>query len=311
MSFLSKENLFVKKNQAVLIRVLGALVAGLVLYTVFGSKAYLTPKNAEEFANTSVIITNKETTSGGSGVVLSSNDTESLILTNKHVCRLVEEGGKVSKDGAVYVVKEYKKYTKHDLCLIKVLDNLGVNTKLARKAPKKYTQAYISGHPLLLPHTLTTGNFSGKLAIDVMTGLRKCTDKDFQSGDMLTILMCAFLGGIPVVETFESQLVTGTILPGSSGSGIFNSSGEISGLVFAGQGRELTYAFAVPYEYVRDFVENEAPKTEWKKAEAVQNPDDLILRIMSPKDFKTFDIIRALIPNNATKTNNIHAIWTK
>ena len=50
-------------------------------------------------------------------------------------------------------------------------------------------------------------------------------------------------------------------MPGSSGSAIYNEKGEISALVFAGQG-DLGYAFAVPVEYIYAFLGTEISSLE-------------------------------------------------
>jgi hypothetical protein len=149
----------------------------------------------------------------------------------------------------------------HDLCEVKVNANLKVNTKVAEHAPAPYSQATVVGHPSLYPIIITKGNFSGRMLIDVRTGTRECTKEDFESENGI---LCLLLGGIPVVETYDAQLIAATIMPGSSGSPVFDENGEIAGLVFAGSG-ELSYGFIVPQEYVKAFVDEEAPKMQWKK----------------------------------------------
>jgi hypothetical protein len=99
---------------------------------------------------------------------------------------------------------------------------------------------------------LTQGSFSGSMLIDVLTGVRKCTEAE-AARDTFT---CLFVG-MPIIRRYETQLVTGTILPGSSGSAVFNDKGEVAGVVFAGRSREMSYAFIVPHAYVSDFVTNQ------------------------------------------------------
>lgn len=247
-------------------------IIGLLIASVIGIGAYLAissngenqnPKDTAQFANTSVKIMNREMTSGGSGVILRSKDNYSEILTNKHVCRLIQDGGVIVHKNKILLVDQYKKYDKHDLCMIKVFSNLHVSTNVAKAPPRYYSSAFISGHPALLPHVLTTGSFSDKEIISLIVGMRPCKEEDYrgQFG-----MYCVFMGGFPIIESFVGQLVTGTILPGSSGSGVFNSNGEISGLVFAGRGDGLGYAFVVPHEYVVDFlsIEKEIPYKEAK-----------------------------------------------
>lgn len=43
-------------------------------------------------------------------------------------------------------------------------------------------------------------------------------------------------------------------MPGSSGSMVLNENNELSGLVFAGLGRDISYALIVPTEYIIDFL---------------------------------------------------------
>lgn len=236
---------------------------------------YLRPHSDEDFARTSVMITNMAENSGGSGVVLESQPGESTILTNLHVCKLVEHGGLVIHEDHKYLVSAYKESKQHDLCEIKVNADLQVNTKVSDHSPRKYSKAHISGHPKLLPNTVTHGSFSGRMNVTIMVGLRKCTEKDLEDikrdQDLGKALMCFLAGGLPMYQTYDSQLVTATVLPGSSGSAVFNDDGEIAGLVFASGSRELTYALIVPQEYVSNFTREEAPGMEWSRVN--ENPE--------------------------------------
>jgi S1-C subfamily serine protease len=241
---------------------IGGLAFGfLVVCCLVLSQSESMPKTPKEAAFTSVKITNMQQSSGGSGVILSSADQESIILTNRHVCGVIEHGGLVVKDNVPHAVAAYKPSENHDLCEIRVRVNLGVDTVVASRAPKRYSAALISGHPQLLPHVTTLGQFSGRIVINVLTKIRKCTQEE--AGDPSKAMICAVLGGIPEVKSFDSQLVSGLIMPGSSGSAVFNDNGEIAGLVFAGSSRELSFAFIVPQEYVADFVNREVRGLPW------------------------------------------------
>lgn len=233
-------------------QILGLLIlacVGLIVNELMSSP-YKKPSDVADFAETSVKVVDRSQQIGGSGVILRSTQGGSEILTNKHVCRLLEGGGYIKRGEETMLAQAIKKYPDHDLCLVKVQKNLGVTTKVAMFSPVDYSPAYISGHPALLPHVLTTGNFSGEEIITLVVGIKECTKEDIQNAWMI----CAFFGGMPIIQALESQLVTGTILPGSSGSGVFNDKGEIAGLVFAGRGKGLGYAFIVPHAYVVDFL---------------------------------------------------------
>jgi hypothetical protein len=210
---------------------------------------------ASENTDATVMITNISRNSGGSGVILQSTSSESLVLTNAHVCGVVKFGGIVtSSSGTPAFVTHYKVSKVHDLCLISVSTDLQAKTQLAYAAPKKYDRAAISGHPRLLPNIVTFGHFSDKRIVQVMMGVRECTAEEYTNPD--TTLFCFLVGKLPIVRTFEAIVVSATIQPGSSGSGVFNSDHRLAALVFAGSG-DLGYAMAVPYEYIDFFINQE------------------------------------------------------
>ncbi len=229
----------------------------------------LNPTTTAEFAETSVQILHQSRGGGGSGVIYRSTDKGTTVLTNRHVCVVTTNGGWVLHNDKYYVVDGYKPSKFHDVCFVHIRENLGVNTELAPNAPKRYSAANISGHPNLLPHVRSRGDFSSEEPIQLVVGMKPCTAKDLEKmekeGDFDSLLMCIFLGGLPIYETFDSQLVTGLILPGSSGSAVFNDESQIAGLVFASASRELHYAQVVPLRYVKFFVEQESKNKGWTK----------------------------------------------
>lgn len=213
----------------------------------------VTPTTNKGLARTSVMITNMVGNSGGSGVVISSSATESRVLTNHHVCHLAENGALVVSDTVKAMVVSYQVSDYHDLCLIKVNANLGVSTKVATHEPALYSESIVVGHPALYPTVISRGNFAKELIVQVMTGFKPCTEEDLV-GD--NAMFCIFLGGIPVIKTYEAQLTSSLIMPGSSGSPVFNEAGEVSGLVFAGSG-DIGFGLLVPLDYVSYFVNTE------------------------------------------------------
>lgn len=250
---------------------------------IFGTTVQ--PKTTAELSKTSVMITRYDGRSGGTGVIISSRRNESKVLTNAHVCEVVKNGGIVRSDDKKAMVKYYQVSNVHDLCLITVSTNFKINTLLAKEEPDEYEDAIVSGHPHLLENIVTRGHFSGKQMITIMTGVRPCSEEETQGEDAI---FCILLGGFPIIKTYEAQVVSNTIQPGSSGSAVFNSAGELSGLVFAGSG-DFGYGMIVPYEYVANFFDVEliglaqvvpnqngnqsvAIKTDWKKV-CTQNMD--------------------------------------
>lgn len=245
------------KNKLKLLGYAALTVAGLIgLYSQF--------HNPTNINDATVMVVRSDGRSGGTGIIVSSENALSKILTNKHVCEVIKNGGLVvTTNGKKHAAVSYKESSVHDLCLITVKANLKANTKLATFPPGMFDEAIVSGHPSLLPNVITKGHFSDGVIIDVMTGFRDCTEEDLKNPDPGVGFFCMLIGKLPVVRRYEAVLVTATIMPGSSGSGVYNSSNELSGVVFAGSG-DIGYAFTVPYEYVAYFLEIEQKKLEEK-----------------------------------------------
>jgi S1-C subfamily serine protease len=232
----------------------------IALSLLFAVTACSSTRDFRSYARTTVSITNMAGNSGGSGTVVFTSATESKILTNAHVCAVAEHGGTVNtEDGDRIYIKSWKVSQKHDLCLITVAKDLKHSAPLAAEAPSKLDESVVSGHPVLLPVIVNFGHFSEHRNIQVMTGYRGCTDAE--KADPNTGFFCALIGKLPVLKTYDAQIVSNLIQPGSSGSGVYNTRGELSGVVFAGSG-DIGYGMIVPYEYVAEFLLNEAKVME-------------------------------------------------
>lgn len=225
----------------------------LALCLLFGSVAtaeIVQPQNIEDLYKTSVRIYDKKEASGGTGSIFKSHDGKaSHILTNKHVCRIIEQGGLVNYNDKNYKITHYKKFAMHDLCLVRVATDFGVSLEIANVLSKKSSTVYVSGHPSLLPHIATKGHLSDNMDIQLVVGIKACKEDERS-------LECAWFGGKPVVKTFASQVVSNLIKPGSSGSAVFNEDGNLVGVVYAGSGRDFSHGFIVPHIYVIMFLQN-------------------------------------------------------
>lgn len=252
-------------------KTLAATVSFLSIPFLIGAIAFvLGGFQGNDVGRSAIMLMTPQMNSGGTGVILQSTDTESTILTNAHVCRVVKNGGVAVYKGTVLQVASYLEAKQSDLCLVKVNDDLGVNTKIASHGPRFYDKAIISGFPALMPNIITEGHVSGRSIIEVVTEIRACSEEEKQN---LGGILCLLLGGIPTVKAFESVLVSATIMPGSSGSGVYNSSKELEGLVFAGSG-QIGYGWTVPYEQMVNFLTKEVPKSEFMPVKNEMNPLD-------------------------------------
>lgn len=222
----------------------------------FSACATVHPTSVKELSDVTVKILSNGG-GGGTGVIYKSTPDGSVILTNAHICEAISTGGSVNTDRH-YEIKYYKISTKHDICYVMIKENLHVNTVLASSAPKRHSAAVISGHPSLYPHVVSKGYISGNRNIGVTVEHRACT-KEEELEDPVT---CIFEGA-SVIKRRESTLVSALISPGSSGSGVFNSKGELIGLAFAASG-EINYAQTVPWKYLKEFVEKDAKTLKWE-----------------------------------------------
>lgn len=72
------------------------------------ANATTSQSTAKSLNDVTVMLTNKEKTSGGSGVIYSSSSKGSLILTNAHVCKGLQNGGLATTNTGSYLVERYK-----------------------------------------------------------------------------------------------------------------------------------------------------------------------------------------------------------
>ncbi len=238
------------------------------------------PITAQDHSTVSAMILSQNKHSGGSGVIIQSSPGESFLLTNKHVCEVVQNGGWVKTHDAEVQVAAYKLYKKHDLCLIKVATDLGAGVILAPYDADLYSESDVAGHPALLPMILTKGHFTEKQDVNVMVGVKPCTGKESDE----EALSCMFMGGVPILKTFPSQVVSSLIMPGSSGSGVFDSKGYLVALIFAGSSQGLSYGNIVPYKYLRDFLINQ-DKYKWNTPDPKAAPKNFLTEVLKFRDY--------------------------
>lgn len=187
--------------------------------------------------------------SWGSGTIIKSLESESFILTNSHVCASVVESGTIltANRKLVAITKFIQSAENTDLCLVKVPVNLGLETKASETPAEVGDSVYVSGHPLGLPFIITLGHLSEEMSVQVS-----------ENG----------------VVSFKSQLTSALVSPGSSGSGVYNDSLELIGVIFAAAGRGgPTYGYLIPWSVVDSFLlDVKAGKLRWQTPTRIMIP---------------------------------------
>lgn len=276
------------------------------LFSGLVSAKTLKPANNKQLYDSSVRIYNLEQNSGGTGSIFKSYKNATHILTNKHVCRLIEPGGVVRYKERKYKITHYKKFPEHDLCLVRIGTSLNITTKVSDTLARTSQTVYVSGHPNLLPHIATKGHLSDNMDIKLVVGVTECEEGD-------NSMQCMWFGGNPIVKTFDSKVVSNLIKPGSSGSAVFNNEGEIVGVVFAGDGRDFSHGYIVPHIHVLYFIQN-AHRFSWVEVGTPVDDNGIKDRIFNYK------ICKKILIQDGTKLDRLkkfcesiqdNVIWIK
>ena len=237
------------------------ILAGLVV--IFGLSYLLgTSKTGEEkrreaVSKSVVYITDKAKKTGGTGFHIKGPSGQRYLLTNGHVCDIGKESGIVyvrfgeNDDPIPRRIIEESKYT--DLCLVEPMPSSTIS-ELAEKNPTPASSLKAIGHPKLLPLTITNGLMIGYKEVKVFLGLDPqpgtCDEPKHEKTQVPV-----FIFTVPAcVLKVNAIATTIPILPGSSGSPILNSNGEIAGIAFAGDS-DSNWAWVIPVSDIKKFIE--------------------------------------------------------
>jgi len=194
--------------------------------------------------------------SGGSGSYVKAESGKTFILTNKHVCKISNDGYmKVFReDGSHATRKIIKMSAKYDLCLVDAAEDFD-GLFVANKVAIGETIAIV-GHPKLQPLTLSKGELIGYRNISVAS--RPNADGTCSSKPLLIIdpeLKDAFqkLFGYCVNIHYSGQ-TTAYSRGGSSGSPVIDFFGSLVGVLFAGNRQDQFESYIVPLASVKEFL---------------------------------------------------------
>ena len=187
---------------------------------------------------------------GGTGFLAKMPSGRTLMVSNRHVCEVAENGLIAAhypdNPSRSTVIKVIESSSVTDLCLLEGIPGIEGMPVAKFYNPKK--RIAVVGHPRLQPATFTEGYAYSRETVKAMepVSAKECKQK-IESIDTL-------FGPIPVcVEELEAWKSTVVILPGSSGSPVFNAEAEIVGVMFAGE-EETHWGIFVPIEDLKAFI---------------------------------------------------------
>lgn len=234
-------------------KLLSLLLVGLIVLRL--SPSYNHYKIRNEAASSVVRITNEAGNSGGTGFHVKGPSGKVYILTNAHVCGLAE-------DGTIYVGYDYERPIPRkvievsgftDLCLIEALPSYHGIISMGSESDAGDKVAAV-GHPNLMPTTMTEGEVIGFGEIQVLDHvLNDLNDDSCNSEKNKKITVKTIFGPIDIcVIAIKAGFSTTLILPGSSGSPVLNSWGNLTGVIFAGN--QEGWSFYVTLADVKKFL---------------------------------------------------------
>jgi S1-C subfamily serine protease len=199
--------------------------------------------------------------SGGTGFNVKTPSGKVVMLTNRHICQLAENGvlevSTTQEPERYYRVSVREESRTTDLCITDPAPT-SASISLARSVSVG-EQIGVLGHPHLEPNTLSLGMVTNKQTITLPFGFNIPEEK------------CAYYGGKtleapPLAKMFfgiesgcftdiESYRTTAVVYGGNSGSPAVDVLGRLTGVLFAGNTRS-NYGFIVPLEKIKEFLKN-------------------------------------------------------
>ena len=201
----------------------------------------------------------------GTGFVVKAASGKKFVVTNSHVCEIsVKSGymvGYVRKDGKLRVPLEHKlkiikQYGNHDLCILKLEDDLPA-LSLAEDVHQDEL-AQIIGYPIFTLLSASHGHVRGYTEIETKweVPMNRCVGKAFRkapvgfktdsAGMIVTVEACIFKQDFLMTDALGDA--------GQSGSPAVNEQGEIIGVMSMVTGRHRMFALIVPLRNLRDFL---------------------------------------------------------
>jgi S1-C subfamily serine protease len=225
----------------------------LYLRSVVGDKVYM--------------VKGKMNGGGGTGFAVQAPSGQSYVVTNSHVCEGVLRQTADPAANQVIVVTPTGPMVRRilqnsdttDLCIIEGIP--GVTGLQLGEMLMNGEFAFVVGHPLLRPLTVTRGEIVGKMDVTILDHFMEDGEDDAKCSKPKNLILHTeidFFGiiKIPVkvclVITKAATMTTATIFPGNSGSPLVDWMGNIVGVAFASD--NTNWGIAVSLSDLRSFL---------------------------------------------------------
>ncbi len=195
---------------------------------------------------------------GGTGFSIRGPSGKKYIMTNAHVCDAFKGSDTANiklNSGETLQRKILQLSPLTDLCLIEGVDSLG--TLELGKSIYIGETIMIVGHPLLMPLAVTEGDIIDTRIQEIglgIIGIDVQESECHQPKNKIVNQEFGFFGVLPVcMEEIMSYQTTAVSLPGSSGSPVVNTLGQVIGVNFAGDGM-VHWGLSVPLQDIKTFL---------------------------------------------------------
>jgi len=189
---------------------------------------------------------------GGTGFAIKAPSGRILTVTNAHVCEVAQNGKAAARwDNGRYTNLDVLEVdAKHDLCLLSGLPGGIEGLEMAWNDAQINDPVYVIGHPLLYPNTYSEGLVRDRTDIFIVKKQYVEDEQECSDLDLKYKVYPSVFGDVAVCgEEFDSFGMSAKIMPGNSGSPVFNMKGKVVGVVFAGDNRTGDGSY-VPLEHL-------------------------------------------------------------